>query len=100
MIKIVTNNIPRPLLTWGELTNRERTDEYGLMGNRARGEFYVRFRGCVYPLVDFDRASKVDFPGWDGVYPEDYWMGVLVRLIPDDPDRVVMGRYYSFQGGE
>lgn len=76
-MKIITNNQSR-------LLNDDFTDTF-------------TYGGYEYALSDFDHISSdnTQFAEWDGVLCDSYFSGILVRFVPNDPDRVVVGRFYQ-----
>ena len=109
-MKIITNNQPRDLLYWYDLTEKEQAD----FDHIEDGEFNgFRYKGQVYDLGEFVRilsrsqqnngyhnsfAHTCDdgdtMLGWSGVQSETYFSGVLVKLL-DGGDSVIVGRYFS-----
>lgn len=72
MVKVTTNNIPRPI-------------HYA-----AEGEYFV-YRGEKYYLGEFERTS---IPGWDAQHPWTYFSGVVIRFS-DDGESVIVGSYFA-----
>ena len=91
-LTIKTDNRPRPLLSWHELSKIERAwhDWDG-----AQDCDYVRYKGHAYCLSDFVVVTDPDFAAWNGVHHETYFSGVLVRFANTDADSVVVGSYYG-----
>jgi hypothetical protein len=92
-VKIITNNQPRNVLDWNELTEKEK-EEY-------RGELnpdevtFARYKGQIYWL-DGEFMVMTDmthYPNWHGVYQDTYFSGILMKFVDDD--HVIMGRYYE-----
>ncbi len=98
-LEIITNNAPRFLVDWLELTDAERR-ELDWIDPAGPGEFF-RYRGNVYSVAEFMRAGDGSpFPDWDGYAGDSYFSGVLIRYAPDardgiDPDRIICARYFS-----
>jgi len=98
-MKIITNNQPRDILTWFDLTPAEQ--EYFDYMNEGEGSFF-RYKNCAYDLGEFMRIDKVIAPhpqretweNWDGYSSDSYFSGVLVRYTVNC-DSVIIGRYYS-----
>ena len=86
-MKIITNNIPRLLIDLYELDQKERPDY------ETEGPFF-RYKENLYDLSEFLRTPD-ELKDWDGYSPESFFSGVLVKYAKDDPDRVIVGRYYS-----
>lgn len=105
MLKIVTNNHPRPLLTWIELTITERK-EFDYIDVNDHDEVYhprfVRAYGNVYDIDDFEHINPSNpLKGWGGFISESFWDGIVVKYAKpfdkyqSDYDFVVIGRYYD-----
>lgn len=100
--KITTNNQPRLLLSWNELT---KTEQEALNCEHSDGyseysiDDFIRYRGDLLRLEDFfailDGKETKHFGDWDAYSPHTVFSGVLLRYDPDDSDRVVMGSYYE-----
>jgi len=80
-MKIITNNVPRLL---------EAPDHHGGVGE------YVRYKNHNYDLGDFVAAIPEAFgtDGWDGYLSDSFYSGILIKFT-DDPDYVIMGRYFT-----
>ena len=89
MTTIITNNQPRNLLCWEELTEKEQAEFYpSLIDN---DEDFVRYKRTAYRLADFILPPK-DVE-WDGVIQDTFFSGILIRFTDDE--EVIMGRYYE-----
>lgn len=100
-LTIVTNGVPRDVVEAWELTLDERGEfEYLDWVAIDRGEdsaSFVRYKGSLLDLGEFERWDNPASPtreGWDGVRPDSFFSGMLVRYV-DGFERVVVGRYYS-----
>lgn len=95
-ITIKTNNQPRELLSWFDLTEAEQKEfDYYDNPEEETGTDFFRYRGQVYTLSDFMRLDDLEhFPNWHGHKGQSYFSGLLVRLI-DSGDGVIVGRYYQ-----
>ena len=97
-MKIVTNNQPRDILTWYELTPAEQK-EFDYL-DEGEGSFF-RYRGCVYDLGEFMRIDdniaphphREGWEKWQGYAPDSHFSGVLVRHT-SDCEQVIVGRYF------
>lgn len=91
-MQIITNNVPRLLLDFCQLTAKEQK-EYDAL--ECPDDYsYIRYRGDVYSLEEFMRTSKdseLRAKGWDGYIGESFFSAVLIKIVEDDPDYVVMG---------
>ena len=106
-LTIITNHVPREVVGAWELTPAER-EEFDYLNWDAieRGEdsaSFVRYRGELLDLGEFevwDNPASPTRNGWDGIRPDSYFSGTLVRYARDesgelDPERVIVARYYS-----
>lgn len=85
-LKIITNNVPRDLLTGLDLTEAELAN-FDYLDDPESNSGFFRYRGVVYNLDHFTRSP---IPEWDGIYNDSYFSGILVRLV-DDTERVIVG---------
>ena len=91
-IRITTNNNPRDILTFHELTEAEQREAAENIGQEyAESMDYFWYKGQIHCLSDFMVAGDA-FPDWAGYFPETYFSGLLVRVM-DDGERVIIGRY-------
>lgn len=98
-MKLVTNNVPRPVAYGCELTPKERA-EFDYLDD-IDGARFVRYKGCVYDLGEFMHidariAPHPQRPGWekfDGYSSDSIFSGVLVRYC-GDTDYVVLAAYF------
>ena len=94
MATICTNNVPRLLLYRDQLTAKELCD-FDYLPDDGSGDFF-RYKGNAYDLGEAMRVpDEPGFKDWDGYYGDSYFSGVLVRMDPDDNDRVIVGRYFA-----
>lgn len=90
-IEIVSNNHPRPLLCYLDLTEKERS-EYDYDG-AEEAEFF-RYKGNAYSMDDFVVSTGVlSERGWHGMSPDSFFSGIVVSMITDDTDNVIVGFY-------
>jgi hypothetical protein len=93
-MKITTNNQPRDLLSFWDLSDKEQ--------RQARSDFewlediesdygFFRYRGQLFHLANFTRSPQ---KGWDGHQADSYFSGTLVRLSADC-EAVTVGRWLS-----
>ena len=88
-MKIVTNNQPRDIISWYDLTPAEQKAFDYL--EEGEGSFF-RYKGWVYDLGGAMRIEGV--ADWQGCYGETAFSGVLVRYT-SDCERVIVGMYFS-----
>jgi hypothetical protein len=115
MLKIVTNNVPRDIVTGYEMDPKILKKEFDIdiegmnddqIGDLCSMEF-VKFRGVWYDLQDFittrpgpwNHGLPEEFREWDGYSSDSFFSGVLLKYAKEDdridPERVVLGTYYS-----
>jgi hypothetical protein len=96
--EIRTNNQPRELLSWFDLTEKEKAefDWYSDFTETSAPIEFFRYKGNVYTLGDFMRLDKNSpFPGdWHGYKGDSFFSGLLIRL-DDTGESVVVGQYIS-----
>jgi hypothetical protein len=107
-IEVTSNNVPRLLLSWYELTPSEQS-EFDYWNDKIveieSGEVspdFFRYRDNVYDLGDAEYIRpESGFPGeWSegGYFAQTYFSGVIFRFAKDgnitDFDRVIVGRYF------
>ena len=89
---IVTNNQPRDLLYWQDLTAKEQNEFDWLdTEDRQNEAVFFRYRGWTYCLDQFERSIN---PKWDGFAPDSFFSGVLVKFV-NDMEQVIVATYYS-----
>lgn len=108
-MQITTNNQPRNLISWYDLTEKEQADFDYIEDGQFNG---FRYKGQAYDLGEFVRilsrsqqnngyynsfAHTCDdgdaMLEWSGVQSETYFSGILVKLVDDES--VIVGRYFS-----
>ena len=100
---IRTNNRPRDVLRWSELTAKEREqfdyllDDHGFLKDHDIS--FVRYRGVTYDLSEFQHISTglslIFGKEWDGYLSDSFFSGVLMRWSDEGYDWVIMGTYFS-----
>ena len=101
-MKITTNNVPRNVIYFYELTQAERS-EFDYLGET---DALVRYKGELIALADFTRVAKRSQPGnsmahvvdddspllaWHGIRMDTYFSGVAIRFADTDGERVILG---------
>lgn len=95
---IQTNNQPRDILSWYDLTPAEQK-EFDYL-EEGEGSFF-RYKNQAYDLGEFMRIDANIAPhpqrdGWEkwhGYASDSYFSGVLVRYT-SDYDQVIVGMYF------
>lgn len=92
-IKIITNNVPRLALYGHELSNEEREEFDYIDPADFDSHQFVRFKGNLYDLNDFLRATEMkELAGWDGYASDSYFSGTVIKYV-DNFERVIIGTY-------
>jgi len=94
LLTITTNNVPRDLLSFNELTKKEQ--EWFDYPDEPDSLDFFRYKGQVYSLCEFDVPywHQDRIRGWHGIQSDTFFSGTLVKLCDDD-EQVIVGRYYS-----
>jgi hypothetical protein len=94
MTTILTNNRPRDLLSWHDLTAKERA-RFDWLETETQQDCatFFRYRGWTYCTDEFMTTDRDQFPGWHGYGCDSFFSGVLVRILPDE--QIIAGRYYA-----
>lgn len=91
-LKIVTNNVPRDILTYFDLSEKER-NQFDWDG--ADEHRFIRYKGSVTPLENFLRFPEGTFPaGWQGAASDSYFSGLLIKFT-EDFEQAIIGSYFS-----
>lgn len=106
-MKIITNNIPRQLISFFDLPEKDQND-FDYVTDDARCEYrFTSYKGNYYDTYDTQRISvdhgqymgwtmavEKDSPlsKWDAVISESYFSGVLFKFTDES---VICARYYS-----
>ena len=80
-MKVITNNHYRPLLSFWELSPREKKEMTDILEEKAEEDTFFRYKGTVYPLSDFMRTFST--PNWDGILSTTAFTAIVVKLSPD-----------------
>ena len=93
-MKIITNNVPRKLLSAWELTEQELAEFDYYAEEELQLLRFVRYKGQCYCLAEFMKCGhSYGMEGWHGYEGQTAWSGVLVRYVNDG--EVIMGGYYA-----
>ena len=78
-MKVTTNNQPRPMLTWDELTPAQQNsaEDWNREGS------FIPYKGWVYALEEFKRTQAFS-PKWHGYVGDSAFSAVLIRIIDDE----------------
>jgi len=90
-MKIITNNIPRPILFGYELSESEAS-EFDYLDSLTDHSF-IRYRGEVYDLDEFgvwDNPASPTRDDWHGFRSDSFFSGLVVRYTQDF-EAVVVG---------
>lgn len=95
---IKTNNVPRPLLSFYELTEKQQVEVTDDIGKEHCEDWkgFV-FKGQIYNLDDFtiySKDSEERKQGWDGGMGQSAFHAVVVKLDSSDLDSVVVGQMF------
>ena len=92
-VNIKTNNVPRVLMCWMDLTDKEKL-EYDYVNDEDRySPSFFRYKGSTYYLGNFIRVSE-SLPGWEGAQHHTMFSGVCVRYA-NEFESVVVGTFWS-----
>lgn len=89
-LTIKTNNQYRLLLDASDLTTKQLT-AFDYLDDVNAASFFA-YKGNIY---DLGEAMRTEIDGWDGIYNESTFSGVLVKLDAGDSDRVLIASYYA-----
>jgi len=100
-LTIRTNNQPRDVLFWHDLSPAEQA-EFSYLDSEEKRESarFGRYRGWIYNLHNMERdmsrglegSMPEAFHGWDDFLCQSYFSGILIRWI-DNGERVIFARY-------
>jgi hypothetical protein len=100
-MRVITNNVPRPVIDGWELSPDERQnfdyiDWAAIERCDAESASFFRYRGTLYDLGEFmaTRGLRAPLSDWDGYMSDSAFSAVVVRYA-DDTDYVVVGLVLS-----
>lgn len=105
-IRIITNNVPRPVVDAYELTPAERAEfdylDWAAIEAGSDSASFFRYRGTLYDLGEFSHDYGITrgtglpehLSRWDGYQSDSFFSGTLVRFV-DDGESVVVGTFIS-----
>jgi hypothetical protein len=88
---IITNNVPREVLYWEDLTDKERAE---FAHYEPIDSLFFRYRGWTYDAGDFMPVPEGAFRGWDRYHGDSFYSGIVMKYT-DDMDTVIVGTYIS-----
>lgn len=96
MIEITTNNKPRDLITYVDLTPQEQNEFDYIDREEWWDSRFFRYRGNVYDAFEFQRVEPGTAAGemttWEGFQPDSWFSGTVIRFV-SDYEQVVVGRW-------
>ena len=96
-MQIKTNNQPRDLITYDELTVKQQAELGELELEEVESWKGFVFKGQVYSLDDFTiypEGSEEKALGWDGGMAQSAFHAVVVKIANSDFDSVVVGQVF------
>lgn len=87
-MRIVTNNKPRPIIYWHDLSEKERAEFDYMTEEEANDASFFKYKGWVFCLSDFIRSGTPT--GWDGHSGQSAFDAVLAKIV--DCETVTVGR--------
>lgn len=96
-VRIVTNNVPRPILYGWELTEKEKENFDYYTEEELDCATFFRYKGEAYDIADFMRANfpNSPFSSWAGYSSDSFFSGIVIKFPPDSDDHVIVGWYCS-----
>jgi len=93
-VKIITNHVPRLLLSWDELTRKEK-DEFEFTGRWSCD--YFRYKHNIYCLADFMSIREIgqeEFAKWHGYAADTFFSGTVIKVCYQE-GTVTVGRVFE-----
>jgi hypothetical protein len=93
-ITIVTNNVPRTLVSFNDLRKEDQADfDYIGEYDKDSPRFFA-YKGAWYDANEYMRCPDTceAFKDWDGYAGDSYFSGTLIKYV-DNYERVIVGRY-------
>jgi hypothetical protein len=93
-MKIITNNQPRPILYYPDLTEEEKAELDYI--KEDKGQLFFRYKGEIYDLGEFSPTNSYFFSNgnpfgkWDGYLSDSFFSGIVVKFTMDED----IGMYY------
>lgn len=99
MNTIRCNNVPRPVLYWYELTDKERAEfDYIDTVEKQQDARFMRYKNWCYDLGEFmyiaPHAQRTGWEKFDGYHVHSYFSAVLVKYV-DQCESVIAATAFS-----
>lgn len=96
---IKTNNRPRDVIRWWDLSDKERKEfDYLDSEDRQADAEFFRYRGEVYDLGEFQIIPRnCNWAGcekWSGYLSDSFFSGILIRYA-NDYEQVICATFFS-----
>jgi hypothetical protein len=91
--KIITNHQYRNLTYGYELSDKEKAEFDYIDEEEMDMHNFLRYRGEVIDFDEFLHSPNIN--GWDGIRGDSFFSGVVVKIDPQDSDRVMCGLYLA-----
>ena len=92
-MKITTNNKPRDLIMFMDLTEKEKKDFDYIEGDEQFDPRLFRYKGNVYDAGDMMRVTEL-FNGWDAYQSDTFFSGILIKYADSRLETVIVAHYY------
>lgn len=95
-MEIKTNNIPRPIIFWDDLTEKEKQEfDYLDSEEKQQSAYFFRYKKWVFCFDEFSfvPSDSSNFKGWSGYKSDSFFSGVLIKDC-EDLETVVCGTYF------
>lgn len=98
-LEIRTNNVPRQVLYWFDLSEKERREFDYIDTDEAQADAsFFRYKGAVYDIGNFMLVSggmrAGGFRNWDGYASDSFFSGVLIKYCKGF-EHVIAATYFS-----
>lgn len=96
-MKVRTNNVPRYLCNWYDLTEKQKSDMDWRDTEELQDAFLgFVFKGIVYDIQDFTVLDDTNYPvkGWNAAFSTSAFHAVVIKLKASE-ETVVVGEVFS-----
>ena len=98
-IRVITNNVPRDVIDAWQLTPAERAEfdylDWTAIEDGRDSASFVRYRGELHDLGDFEGRAPESIPGqWDSYKSDSFFSGMVIRYA-NDYESVIVGTYIA-----